>query len=535
MKKTFKIHIRGYIFNIEEDAYDLLDNWLQKVAKQYENEEGGDEIVNDIETGAADIFNKEIDIETGVITIKTVNKVIQIMGNPEEFESGEFSSSDKTFEQNSVHYDAKTNKRFYRDQDQKILGGIASGISHYFGLDVTLIRILFIAGSFIGGIGVLLYLMLWAFIPAAETSSQKLEMKGEPVNISNIEKIIKTEFDNIKENFKNHADSAGIKKIKETIKNIAEIIVNTITIIFKGISGIIGFVFIFTGIISLIVLFNFIFYHSSSGLTFYGFETLQFYKFFNLIPLPFSTLTTAIGFFLLMAVPLSALIYLGLRVIFRFNEQYGKVFKITSIGLWIIAWIISGWTALHFLNQFNSEYTQTKTYNIEPAKSDILYLKLNQSYHGNNISDSNIETGNYKIKEAGNVYQLFGKPELNIIKGNQPEIKLKMMYSATGNSEKDAALKIAQINYFWNQQSDTLIYAPYFSINGINKIFRRDLLMTLEIPEGKSINIDSSLTQILNQVENSADLIQSELMNKTLVMSKNGLTIKYDFPDTVAQ
>ncbi len=196
MKKTIRIHISGFIFNIDEDAYKILEKWLNRISEKYKNEEDGEEIFNDIEMRVAELFEEKVGNE-GVVTQKEVEEIIKTMGQPEDFENDE-----EPVTENKTDYSKKKSRkqrRLYRDEENKIIAGVCSGLGNYFGIDPVIFRLLFVAGLIIGGFGTLLYIILWIAIPKAETIAQKLEMNGEPVTISNIEKAIKEEIDWVKE------------------------------------------------------------------------------------------------------------------------------------------------------------------------------------------------------------------------------------------------------------------------------------------------------------------------------------------------
>ncbi|RLD53376.1 MAG: hypothetical protein DRI94_00095 [Bacteroidetes bacterium] len=197
MKKTIRIHISGYIFNIDEDAYQILKIWLDSILQKYKEEEDGDEIFNDIEMRVAELFDEKVGNE-GVVTQKEVDDIITIMGKPEDFEPEKDAP-----EQNKPTYSKKKTrkqKRLYRDEDNQIIAGVCGGLGNYFGTDPVLFRLLFIAAVIVGGFGTIPYIVLWIAIPKAVTVSQKLEMKGEPVTVSNIEKAIKEEIEYVKNN-----------------------------------------------------------------------------------------------------------------------------------------------------------------------------------------------------------------------------------------------------------------------------------------------------------------------------------------------
>ena len=145
--------------------------------------------------------------ETGyVISEKNVNDVIEILGAPEDI------SEEETQEESTK---SNAQKKLYRDTDERIIGGVASGLGHYFGIDRVWIRLILIilVLSSIGGV-VFVYILLWALIPEAKTTSEKLRMRGEPVNISNIEKKIKEGLDDVTQKVK----SVDYSKVGDDLK-----------------------------------------------------------------------------------------------------------------------------------------------------------------------------------------------------------------------------------------------------------------------------------------------------------------------------
>ncbi len=211
MKKTVTINISGSMFYIDEDAYTLLRAYLDKIESTFRNQESGDEIISDIESRVAEIFNERIDRETGVVTLEMVETVISTMGEPEQFEEGA-TDEKKSSSSSSLTY-IKPNRRFYRDIDNRILGGVCSGIAAYFGIDVTLVRVLTAILTIVtsGTVG-LIYIILWIALPPARTTAQKLQMRGERITIENIERSIRDEYDEVRKKFGNFKKSDTYKK-----------------------------------------------------------------------------------------------------------------------------------------------------------------------------------------------------------------------------------------------------------------------------------------------------------------------------------
>jgi len=207
MKKVVTINIAGRSFYIDEDAFDVLGEYLKKLNDWSQKKEGGKEILTDIESRIRELFEDRIEPATGVISINMVNDVIHTMGQPEDFSDD--PADDETNEEEKAragHFSADTRvpprRRLYRDVEDRVLGGVCSGIAAYFNIDRVVVRILFAILPFLSfGAIIPIYIILWIAIPPALTSSQRLEMQGHDVNISNIEKNIRDEYNSVKQKF----------------------------------------------------------------------------------------------------------------------------------------------------------------------------------------------------------------------------------------------------------------------------------------------------------------------------------------------
>lgn len=206
MKKTFTINISGSIFHIDEDAYEKLQVYLRSINAHYGASEEGREIIVDIEARISEIFNEKLSSKDQVVTEMMIDEVVSIMGKPEEI----FETDSEEEEVVRERTTSRRRRRLFRDPDHRVFGGVASGISAYFGIDVVVIRLIFVLLFFFGyGFSFLLYIILWIVVPKATTTAQKLEMKGERVNISNIEKSIKDEYEEVKKNFDDMREKRG--------------------------------------------------------------------------------------------------------------------------------------------------------------------------------------------------------------------------------------------------------------------------------------------------------------------------------------
>ena len=164
MKKTLTINLGGFIFHIDEDAFNQLDLYLGTLRNQFSRTSGGDEIIADVETRMAELFRERNGETKEVINTLDVEAVISILGKPEDY------LQEEDYAHAGAHYDQYQpySKKIHRDVDNRIIGGVAAGLAAYLNIDSIWTRLLFIALLFTG-FGLLLYVILWIVVPSART------------------------------------------------------------------------------------------------------------------------------------------------------------------------------------------------------------------------------------------------------------------------------------------------------------------------------------------------------------------------------
>lgn len=264
MKKTFQVNINGKIYHIDEDAYTLLQNYLSQLRDAFPGDEGI-EIVNDIEFRISEHFDQRIAGGASVIVIDDVNRVITIMGRPDEITDEAGFESDvrepaRPARPEPFGADASTvaegatpppfHKKFFRDERHKVFGGVLAGLGQYLGWDVTVLRILVVVATLsltkFGLFWPLLlgYLICWMIIPPARTPRQILEMRGEPVTIDNVGQTV---IDNIAPPAAPVPSGGSVSNV---INSIFLIIGRVILVILGLAGGLVGFT---TAIVGLVV------------------------------------------------------------------------------------------------------------------------------------------------------------------------------------------------------------------------------------------------------------------------------------------
>ena len=202
MKKTITINLGGIVFYIDEDAYGLLHRYLENIRLFFKKKGEDKEIVADIESRMAELLSENITHPNQPITQSDVEAVINQIGQPEDFYDEEADSNTSNKQENQSEskregfeeaYKYKKNKKFFRNPDDKIFGGVASGLAAYFGVDVVIVRVILLALLFAAGTSFWIYLFLWIFIPEAKTAIEKLQMYGKDITVENIGKQVNYE------------------------------------------------------------------------------------------------------------------------------------------------------------------------------------------------------------------------------------------------------------------------------------------------------------------------------------------------------
>jgi phage shock protein PspC (stress-responsive transcriptional regulator) len=179
MKQVININFQGRVVPIEVTAFDTLKAYTESLRRYFANEEGRDEIINDIESRIAELFQERIKTGVTCITDSDVEAIIKSIGRPEDFEEadggtatvGEQKSEESKASQAEQPKAAPGGpKRLYRDENNKVLGGVCAGIANYFGMDPVVIRIIFVVLLFAGGVGLLPYLIFWVAVPSSATT-----------------------------------------------------------------------------------------------------------------------------------------------------------------------------------------------------------------------------------------------------------------------------------------------------------------------------------------------------------------------------
>lgn len=460
MNKTVTINIAGLVFHIDEDAYNKLDSYINAVRKSIE-QESEDEIIADIESRIAELFSERIDPQSGVIRMNNVDEIIDIMGKPEDYIIEDEPLRAKNFNTNTKGY-----KKIYRDGEKRILGGVCSGLAHYFNIDPVWMRIIFLLLLFLYGTSMLIYFILWIIIPKARSVSEILEMKGEPVNISNIEKQFREGVSASYQTLKNNGKSAAdvIRKIFGII-----LIVFSVISIFGSFFAPIAFnaqrEFIFNNIVT--------YNEAQTGIPFWGLN---------------------LSLFLTSCIPFVVLLLCGIKILKPKTKHIGLVSAILGF-IWLVAVFIFSYVMINLnlekekIESFFEENFETKI-----SKADII-LNNNDTLNVIFQRDPRVFTindtisGTFKYSEVDDIHvEILESTTGNAFIEIEEKVFNDKKITFTGYGLTKHNVKIEQ-----SKNSNTLNYN--YSIKNDTLVLSNAILTTLnDFTEDSKVNIKLYIT-----------------------------------------
>jgi len=454
------------------------------------------------------------------------------MGQPEDYSIDEdiFDEAPKTKTSTRV-------KKLYRDGDQKLMGGVCSGIGHYLSIDPLWIRLLFIVFLFGGGFSVITYIILWAIVPEATTTAQKLDMQGEAANLSNIEKKIKEGFDSVSDTVKN-ADYKGVENaVKEGGNSFVKALGDFIGIIFSTIGKIISTIFnlfgkfiglllILIGSATLLGLFFGLFTVGILDLS--NLSGIQFFPLINASELPIWVLSILL--FLAVGIPFYGLLYVGLTVVAKNLKKMGNITKVSLFSIWFVAVGCLIFFGIKQANSFSVRGNQIEQVSLFDANNigvqvpDTLYLMAKSSEHFEYLDHNFFDGIAISYDTNGNEVLYSKRVSVNIKNTIENNISIKTYKSAHGYSYEDAKNRATALSYNMEQMGNTLYFEDYFISAPNQKMRNQKIEMSLIIPNGTIVKIDPSMSEIMGWGnKNDQDMYRKDLPNETWRMGDSGV------------
>ena len=528
MNKTININLGGVFFHIDEIAYHKLKNYLDAIRRSLSDDpKGRDEIITDIESRIGELLAEKVKDVRQVINEKDIDEVVEIMGKPEDY-----MVDDEIFNDDlGSPYSSKKSRKLYRDGEDKFLGGVASGMAHYFNVDVIWIRLAWLVAAFGFGFGFIVYPILWILLPQAVTTAEKLEMEGEDVNISNIEKKIRDEISDASTRVKNGIEevsdkvkNADYQKYREKAKSGSQDIVETLGKIFSMIFMIIGkFIGVLLIIISVTTILGLLIGLFTVGSLDFIHEG-WFYQ--NSLILNNSGLpiwVVSILAFILVGIPFFFLFSLGLRILSNNSKTVGKVANLSLLGIWLVALLI---TIFFGTKQYmNTAYDGTviNSQEVNLTTNDTLNIKFDKSIVSNKVTLRR-EWGYEVVFDENNEERIYSDNiRLNIHPSDNDRIFVKTRKRSSGKSSEDARENAREINHNFHLNNTDLELNGYFLTDVINKFREQKIYIDLFIPTGQTIFLDKTTKSYLYDIDNIQDVYDRDMIKHYYKMTDEGL------------
>jgi phage shock protein PspC (stress-responsive transcriptional regulator) len=494
MDKTMKINLAGMLFQIDSDAYQILRDYLQALTSHFRNIPGGNETLDDIESRIAEIFQSEKGL-SDTVSKENVEAMIVIIGKPEDIGHNEDPSESKVYNTNR--------RRLYRNPEDTIISGVAGGIGAYLNINPVWIRVLFILFTIFYGIGFFVYIALWIALPSANTDSKKMELYGGNYNTRPARRA--KEPDNSSRSTALSGDgNQKVSNVENALNEIFRAIGNFFFIVFRILVIVIGVCFVLIGF-SLLLAFIMAFFFNYTGffeIDSFNASVLYLPDFLNLLFNP-SVTPWIIGLlFIIVTLPLIAIIYWGLKMIFWFQVK-DMVISLVALVLWVLS--ISALVLLLFSQGISFAETGRKNEQvIIEQKSDTLYLVA-----GRKIADLKFEKeislpgAEYSLYINRKDNELYGRPHIRLYDSEDRTTRIEVNRHSNGKTRKEAVEKAESLMYNYKISNDSIYLDQYYSIPSKNKWAGADINIELFLPKGKVIRVD----------KNSADLFHDYVSN----------------------
>jgi len=520
MNKTVNINLAGIFFHIDEDAYARLQRYLEAIKRSFTDSQGRSEIISDIEARISELFNDRIENDKQVIGIKEVDEVINIMGQPEDY-----IIDDEIFEDEPKTYHRKsTGKKLFRDTDNSYIGGVSSGLAHYFGIEAIWIRLAWIVLIFGAGTGILLYILLWILVPEAVTTADKITMTGEAVNISNIEKKIKDGFDNVTQTVSDTVKKADLPKqgqrIKSSSKSFFDTIGDIIMFFFKVFAKFIGVVLIIVGASTLIGLII--------GLVTVGITDIIHIPGFDIVDAANAAntpvwLVSTLALFV-VGIPFFFVFYLGLKILINNLKSIGNIAKFSLVGLWfmsIIGLIVLGVREASE-HAFDASVTQEEQLYIVPNDTLNIRMMGNTAYSKNFGRHHNL----FKLVYNENDEKIIYTSDVRlIVKSTKDSVaSISIEKNAQGSNYQEAKKRAQNINYNYTLENNELLLDSYLTTDFENKFRDQEVEIILHLPEGTVIYADENTYSFHRNSSYYGDILDNGMEEHYLLIINDNTT-----------
>lgn len=514
MNKTVNINLAGIFFHIDETAYTKLQHYLEAIKRSLANTQGQDEIIADIEARIAELFNEKIKTERQVIGVKEVDEVIAVLGQPEDYMLDE-----EIFDDEPVHTRYRsTGKQLFRDTEHAYIGGVSSGLGHYLGIAPVWVRLLWIFLTILSsGAFILIYIALWIFVPEAKTTADKLSMRGEEVNISNIERKIREGFEDVSGKVKSVNYEKYGNQARSGASNAAKGIGSVILLLLNIFVKLIGVFILLVAGTALIGLFIGLFTVGTFGLV-----DAPWTDYIEMAaigaPIWYLTLLT----FFAVGIPFFFLFILGLKILVSKLKTIGTTAKLVLLGLWLLSIIGLAVVGIKQATQraFDGEVVITETL---PVRSqDTLYIAMQYDAR----YTSRVDKGSVTIKYDDNDNKILYSTDVRlVVKSTKDSVgRMEIVKMADGSDFKEARDRAENINYNTAYSNGKLMLDSFLTSDIKNHFREQAVRVTIYLPEGTVLYADENISSFHRSSDYYGNILDYNSAGNYLTITENGVS-----------
>lgn len=515
MNKIITINIGGIAISIEEDAYDVLRDYIKNISNHFANTENGEEIVSDIELRVAEMLQGKLSAEKSKVSINVedVKDVADTMGYPSDFDADDDQEQAKTKEKTEEKEEAGktassqrtyTHRRLFRDMEDKRIGGVCGGLAKYFDIDVTVLRIIWVISVLVFGFGFWIYIILWAVLPEAKTTAEKLQMKGEAPNIENIKNTIEQEAKDV---YNRLTTPENRRTVSRFFDRFGQFMVHLLGALFK-ILAIVIFVAIIVMLIGAVlsIIMRGSFYTFDPGFHISG-------RSLHLALLSDHLWVLRIAVFLTIALPL---LYLGMKILPEIISvpKPSRPVRQGMLSAWLLAIIVAFSSMFYNVYQFR-EVGQTVKQEVLDVRSDTIIIRVDDLI-------------GKKYKSSGN------RVQLDVVQQTGNDLELDVVKYARGRTESNAEEETGNIVDSYKVVGNTLLVSDRVLLKEGDRTRIPQMELTLRLPVGKSVIFHESTRYIIHDIKNLQNVYDPQMAGHLFRMTEAGLKCM-DCPDDITE
>lgn len=491
MNKIITINIGGLAINIEEDAYDVLRRYLQAVSDHFSKMENGKEIYEDIEHRIAEMLHERLRPGKAAIDVQDIDDVKERMGQPGEFEDEDQEEDVHTGSTASDSARSTRHRRLYRDPDNSLLGGVCAGLANYLGVDVVIVRIIWVLFFFLFGTSLLLYFILWVIVPQANTTTEKLEMMGEEPTIDNIGKKIREEANAAMESIRRTARN---EEFKNSIRKGGRLLEGAGKAIARAAAGIVSFLLV----ILLIVLTGRILFGIDNILIRFPNFSRESLSLMFQSPVAFWVLIGS--FYAAIVIPLILILSVLIRFIFNLERDRSGVNTVLR-WTWVLSLVVLVSLGAYTMAAFSS---QTTTQNdVKLSQTDTLWVGMEEF--------------------SGKYYPSDKRTRLVIRQSESNEMYMTVAKTSNGFNKEEAEDLIDELIQSYSYSNGVLHFSEYPHIRSGGKFRNQSIRYTLYVPVGTILKMGEQTNKILTSYVGADQLTVNDMPGNTFRMTREGL------------